>query len=59
MRLVVYLRDKSGRIKEKENVKVVARLRNYLTADGVLDDKGIQTLVKTLHTTIRPAILSG
>ncbi len=50
MRLVVYLRDKSGRIKEKENVKVVARLRNYLTADGVLDDKGIQTLVKTLHS---------
>ncbi|PAF23568.1 exopolyphosphatase [Terribacillus saccharophilus] len=50
MRLVVYLRDKSGRIKEKENVKVVARLRNYLTADGVLDKKGIQTLVKTLHS---------
>ncbi|SDC07913.1 exopolyphosphatase / guanosine-5'-triphosphate,3'-diphosphate pyrophosphatase [Terribacillus halophilus] len=50
MRLVVYLRDKSGRIKEKENVKVVARLRNYLTAEGILDEEGIQTLIKTLHS---------
>ncbi|MFP7171597.1 exopolyphosphatase [Terribacillus sp. 7520-G] len=50
MRLVVYLRDKNGRIKEKENVKVVARLRNYLTAEGILDGQGIRILLKTLHS---------
>ncbi|MFP7492473.1 exopolyphosphatase [Terribacillus saccharophilus] len=49
MRLVVYARDKSGRIKEKENVKVVARLRNYLKENGNLDEQGIQVLLKTLH----------
>jgi exopolyphosphatase / guanosine-5'-triphosphate,3'-diphosphate pyrophosphatase len=50
MRLVVYVRDKSGRIKERENVKVVARLRNYLDTDGVLNENGMETLIKTLQS---------
>ena len=48
MRLVIYLREKSGRLKEIENVKVVARLRNYLSDEGVLMEEGICVLVDTL-----------
>lgn len=48
MRLVIYLREKSGRLKEIENVKVVARLRNFLSEDGILTEKGIHVLVETL-----------
>lgn len=48
MRLVIYLREKSGRLKEIENVKVVARLRNYLSDEGVLMDEGMSILINTL-----------
>jgi exopolyphosphatase/guanosine-5'-triphosphate,3'-diphosphate pyrophosphatase len=50
MRLVIYLRDKSGRLKEIENVKAVARLRNYLSEDGFLVDRGIDELINTLQS---------
>jgi exopolyphosphatase/guanosine-5'-triphosphate,3'-diphosphate pyrophosphatase len=49
MRLVIYLRDKSGRLKEIQNVKVVARLRNYLTESSLLEEKGIEILINTLQ----------
>jgi exopolyphosphatase / guanosine-5'-triphosphate,3'-diphosphate pyrophosphatase len=48
MRLVIYERNKSGRLKEVENVKAVARLRNYLTEDDVLTEEGIRMLLETL-----------
>ncbi|MGI8317141.1 exopolyphosphatase [Halobacillus mangrovi] len=50
MRLVVYLRDKGGRLREIENVKAVARLRNHLQDDGYLSDEGIRTLLTTLNS---------
>lgn len=48
MRLVIYVEDKSGRLKEVENVKAVARLRNYLNDDHTLSDEGIKILINTL-----------
>ncbi len=48
MRLVIYFREKSGRLKEIENVKVVARLRNFLSDQGDLSEDGIRVLVETL-----------
>ncbi|WP_235991704.1 Ppx/GppA family phosphatase [Metabacillus schmidteae] len=50
MRLVIYLKEKSGRLKEIENVKVVARLRNFLSDEGDLMKEGIRVLVETLHS---------
>lgn len=50
MRLVIYLRDKSGRLKEIENVKTVARLRNYLSESSVLNNIGIHILINTLQS---------
>lgn len=50
IRLVIYTRDKSGRFTESENVKAVARLRNYLNEDNVLEREGIDILVKTLKS---------
>lgn len=50
MRLVIYLRDKGGRLREVENVKAVARLRNHLTKDGLLSTEGLQTLLTTLKS---------
>ncbi|RNF38357.1 exopolyphosphatase [Planococcus salinus] len=50
IRLVIYTRDKSGRFTESENVKVVARLRNFLTEDGVLEAEGIEVLIDTLQS---------
>lgn len=49
MRLVIYTRDKSGRLTESENVKTVARLRNYLSEKGRLKPEGIDVLVHTLQ----------
>lgn len=48
MRLVIYAKDKSGRLKEVENVKAVARLRNYLLDDDTLSEEGISVLINTL-----------
>ena len=50
IRLVIYTRDKSGRFTESENVKVVARLRNYLTEEAILEKEGIQLLIETLRS---------
>ncbi|MFZ3589468.1 exopolyphosphatase [Bacillus sp. DJP31] len=50
MRLVIYKKDKGLRYKELENIKTVARLRNYLNEDKVLDDEGINKLIETLKS---------
>ncbi|RDW16473.1 exopolyphosphatase [Oceanobacillus arenosus] len=50
MRLVVYAQDKSGRLHEVENTKAVARLRNYLEEDNILNQKGITRMVDTLKS---------
>ncbi|HHY73003.1 MAG TPA: Ppx/GppA family phosphatase [Bacillus bacterium] len=49
MRLVIYKRDRNGTLKEIENIKVVARLRNFLSEEGVLEPIGITKLIKTLQ----------
>ncbi|WP_163580967.1 Ppx/GppA family phosphatase [Gracilibacillus saliphilus] len=50
MRLVIYLREKGGRLKEVENVKAVARLRTFLESDNTLNSAGIQRLIATLQS---------
>ncbi|MCP3026849.1 Ppx/GppA family phosphatase [Halobacillus sp. A5] len=50
VRLVVYLRDKGGRLREVENVKAVARLSTYLLEDGTLSKNGINKLLHTLSS---------
>ncbi|EIM05846.1 exopolyphosphatase [Planococcus antarcticus DSM 14505] len=50
IRLVIYTRDKSGRFTESENVKAVARLRNYLNEENILEREGIEILLKTLQS---------
>ncbi|GAB2534511.1 Ppx/GppA family phosphatase [Gracilibacillus alcaliphilus] len=48
MRLVIYVREKGGRLKEVENVKAVARLRMFLEQDNSLNQTGIDRLIDTL-----------
>ena len=48
IRLVIYEQSKSGRIKEVENIKTVARLRKYLTDEEFLDTEGKEVLLNTL-----------
>src|SRR5699024_5709484 len=49
IRLVVYdFSDELG-LREIDNIKVVARLRNYLQADGNMSVEGIQLLAKNLR----------
>jgi exopolyphosphatase / guanosine-5'-triphosphate,3'-diphosphate pyrophosphatase len=50
IRLVIYERNKSGRLREIENVKAAARLRNYLNKEQILTDKGIAILLDTLRS---------
>lgn len=50
IRLVIYEYKKGRGFKQIENVKVAARLRNYLSKEGVLTAKGIYTLLDTLKT---------
>jgi exopolyphosphatase/guanosine-5'-triphosphate,3'-diphosphate pyrophosphatase len=50
LRLVIYKRDRSGRLKEMENVKSVARLRNYLNHDEYLTENGVHKLITTLSS---------
>ncbi|WP_431800393.1 exopolyphosphatase [Halobacillus andaensis] len=50
VRLVIYLREKGGRLREVENVKAVARLSSYLTEDGTLSKDGIDKLLHTLSS---------
>lgn len=48
MRLVIYEKEKTGRFREVENVKEVARLSNHLDDDRNLTDEGIAILLATL-----------
>ncbi|WP_010647908.1 Ppx/GppA family phosphatase [Oceanobacillus massiliensis] len=50
MRLVIYSQEKSGRLHEVENVKAVARLRNFLNHDNLLNEEGIGKLLTTLKS---------
>ncbi|KGX87332.1 exopolyphosphatase [Pontibacillus litoralis] len=50
VRLVIYVREKSGRFKEIENVKAVARLRNYLDDDQYLSEEGIHKLINIVRS---------
>ncbi|WP_027408314.1 exopolyphosphatase [Anoxybacteroides tepidamans] len=50
VRLVIYERQKSGRLREIENVKAVVRLRNYLTPENLLMANGIELLLDTLQS---------
>ncbi|WP_058306051.1 exopolyphosphatase [Gracilibacillus massiliensis] len=50
MRLVIYLREQGGRLKEVENVKAVARLRTFLDENNHLNQAGISRLVTTLKS---------
>lgn len=49
MRLVIYRHEKIGRLKEIENIKAVARLRNYVDENQHLTGEGISILVNTLR----------
>ncbi|WP_310195518.1 Ppx/GppA family phosphatase [Neobacillus niacini] len=49
IRLVIYRREQSDRLKEIENVKAVARLRNFLSEDGFLAAEGITKLIEVLQ----------
>ncbi len=50
MRLVIYSQENSGRLHEVENVKAVARLRNYLDDKNMLNEEGITKLINTLKS---------
>ncbi|GAE95324.1 exopolyphosphatase [Gracilibacillus boraciitolerans JCM 21714] len=50
MRLVIYLREKGGRLKEVENVKASARLRTFLDDENKLIQAGIDRLLTTLKS---------
>ncbi|MFC4401512.1 exopolyphosphatase [Gracilibacillus xinjiangensis] len=50
MRLVIYLQERGGRLKEVENVKAVARLRTFLDLNNNLSKAGINKLVSTLNS---------
>lgn len=48
IRLVIYDYEVNKGMKEVENIKTVARLRNYLNADNEMKEEGIGLLVSTL-----------
>ncbi|GAA5417622.1 exopolyphosphatase [Paraliobacillus ryukyuensis] len=50
MRLVIYAQEKAGRLREVQNVKAVARLRNHLDQDAKLTETGQRILLDTLHS---------
>lgn len=50
MRLVIYENRERKGFKQIENLKVVARLRNYLDNDSLLNEEGIHVLLQTLQT---------
>lgn len=49
IRLVIYQQNDSGKVREAENIKAVARLRHHLN-NGVLEYRGIQVLVTILKS---------
>ena len=48
IRLVIYKMNPFGSMKETDNIKASARLRNYVNKEGVLDEEGKRILVNTL-----------
>ncbi|QDP40975.1 exopolyphosphatase [Radiobacillus deserti] len=50
MRLVIYLQEKAGHLREVENVKAVARLRNHLNTENQLTEQGLDILINTLQS---------
>lgn len=50
MRLVIYAQEQAGRLREVENVKAVARLRNHLDDKMIVTKKGQTILLETLHS---------
>jgi exopolyphosphatase/guanosine-5'-triphosphate,3'-diphosphate pyrophosphatase len=50
IRLVIYTQEFSLRLHEAENVKAVAKLKNYLDSDNYLSESGIQKLIQTLKS---------
>lgn len=50
MRLVIYEKTKSNRLKEIENVKASSRLRTFLEEDNTLNQAGIDRLIDTLKS---------
>ncbi|MBE5102238.1 Ppx/GppA family phosphatase [Bacillus aryabhattai] len=51
MRLVIYVQpQKGGPFKEAENIKMGVRLRTYLNDEHILSNKGISSLIDTLHS---------
>jgi exopolyphosphatase/guanosine-5'-triphosphate,3'-diphosphate pyrophosphatase len=49
IRLVIYEIKKGGSYKETENIKTVARLRQYLDDQNTLQEEGIELLVRILR----------
>ena len=49
IRLVIYEIKKGGSYKEKENIKTVARLRQYLDDENAMQEEGIELLVSILQ----------
>lgn len=49
MRLVIYVQERAGRLREVENVKAVARLRNYLDQEENLGPEGSDILINALQ----------
>lgn len=50
IRLVIYLKEKSGRFQEIENVKAVARLKNYLEENHYLNQEGMGILANIVRS---------
>lgn len=50
IRLVIYQYSTKSGLKELENIKAVARLRNYINDDGILVEEGIQLLQNLLKS---------
>ena len=48
IRLVIYEIKKGGSYKETENIKTVARLRQYLDDENAMQEEGIELLVSIL-----------
>jgi exopolyphosphatase/guanosine-5'-triphosphate,3'-diphosphate pyrophosphatase len=49
IRLVIYEKSNGGSYKESENIKTVARLRQYLTQEKVLQSEGMTLLIDILQ----------
>ncbi|WLR52098.1 Ppx/GppA family phosphatase [Bacillus tianshenii] len=50
IRFAIYTHESAGRFREIDNIKTVARLRNYLDEEENLSEEGIQVLLNTLQS---------